>query len=108
MTREYHLPSGEVIPPDLLERIASDVTAFNAAQTPEARSASALRKIGNELPRLRTALDGGMDEHSMIGRIAVALEIETLISLGYPPDDIRAGRRGNALAARYGLTTLEP
>lgn len=106
MTREYHLPSGEVIPPDLLERIASDVTAFNAAQTPEARSASALRKIGNELPRLRTMLDSA-DERTMLGRIAVALEIEALISLGYPPEDIRQ-RRGNALAARYGLTTLEP
>lgn len=103
MTREYHLPSGESVPPELQEKIANDVRAFDAAQTPEARSALALKKIGNELPRLRTAVTGGDDDRSPLGRMAVALEIEALISLGYDPDQVRSSFRARELAIRYGL-----
>lgn len=103
MTREYHLPSGELVPPELQEQIADDVRAFDAAQTPEARSAAALRKIGNELPRLRSAITGGDDERSPLGRIAVALEIEALLDLGFTSDAVRDTHRVRNLLARYGL-----
>lgn len=107
MTREYHLPSGEPVPPELQEQIANDVRAFDAAQTPEARSALALRKIGNELPRLRAAVTGGDDDRSPLGRIAVAMEIETLLSLGYNPAQVRGTFRANELRIRYGLDLME-
>ena len=101
--REYRLPSGEIVPPNLQEQIAQDVRAFDAAQTPEARSAGQLRKIANELPRLRATLGGGDDERSMVGRIAVAMEIQVLLDLGYPPDKIKESRYARSLAFRYGL-----
>lgn len=109
MTREYRLPSGEIVPADLLETIYQDARAFDAAQTPEARSAAALRKISNELPRLRGAMTGGDDERSPLGRLAVAMEVQCLLDLGYDPESLRESFRVRSMAALYGFipTTTE-
>lgn len=101
--REYHLPDGTPVPADLQELIADDVRAFDHAQTPEARSAVALRKIGNELPRLRQMLAGTGDELSTSARQAVALEIVALGELGFQSDTIRATLPARLLMRRYDL-----
>ncbi len=106
--REYKLPGGALVPPELQEQIADDVRAFDAAQTPEARSALALRKIGNELPRLRQVMTGAGDEHSTAVRKAVAAELMALFTLGYSSRQIRDTGPGSALLALYGLAGVEP
>lgn len=104
--REYHTPSGELVPAELQEQIAADVRAFDAAQTPEARSAAALKKIGNELPRLRAVLDGSnWHEQTTAQRRTVAAEIEALLDLGFTSDDIRKTPQARHLMRRYGLIT---
>jgi hypothetical protein len=105
--REYHLPSGEVIPAELLDRIHEDGRAFEAAQTPAARSAAALRKISNELPRLRMMLAGTGPEQTAEMRQAVALEIVALGELGFTSDDLRKTFPARNLMRRYGLLTTE-
>lgn len=108
MTREYHLPTGEAVPPELQEQIADDVRAFDAAQTPEARSATALRKISNELPRLRGVLDGSnWHEQTTAQRRTVAAEIQVLLDLGFTPEQIIKTPQAVALVRRYGLITEE-
>lgn len=108
MTREYHTPSGELVPPELQEQIADDVRAFDAAQTPEARSAAALRKISNELPRLRGVLDGSnWHEQTTAQRRTVAAEIQALLDLGFTSDRIRETPQARNLMIRYGLVDPE-
>lgn len=106
--REYHLPTGELIPADVQEQIAVDVRAFDAAQAPEARTASALRKISNELPRIRSAISGADDERSPAARIATALEILALSELGFVSDSIAATFPARQLMSRYGLPWNDP
>jgi hypothetical protein len=103
--RSYRLPTGESVPAELQEQIADDVRAFDAAQAPEARSASALRKISNELPRLRTALVGVDDERSPLARIATALEIVALGELGFTSDSIADTFPARQLMGRYGFVS---
>lgn len=106
--REYHMPSGELVPGDLQEQIADDVRAFDAAQTPEARSAAALRKISNELPRLRSVLDGSnWHEQTTAQRRTVAAEIMALSELGFTSDAIRQTPQAVSLMRRYGLIENE-
>lgn len=108
MTREYRLPDGALVPAELQEQIADDVRAFDAAQTPEARSAAALRKISNELPRLRSVLDGSnWHEQTTSQRRTVAAEIQALLDLGFTSDQIRQTPHAVALMRRYGLITDE-
>lgn len=102
--REYNLPDGTPVPAEIQEQIADDVRAFDAAQTPEARSAVALRKISNELPRLRQALTGNGSELTTAARTAVALEIEALLDLGFTSDAVRNTIPARLLMLRYGLT----
>lgn len=101
--REYRLPDGTAVPADLQETIAEDVRAFDNAQTPEARSAVQLRKIANELPRLRQMFAGTGEEITTARRRAVAAEIEALLSLGFSPQAVSTTPEAMALARRYGL-----
>lgn len=103
--REYRLPGGQLIPPELQEQIADDVRAFDAAQTPDARSATALRKLANELPRIRAVLAG--EDQTTAARQAVALEIVALGELGFTSDVIRETPLARSLMRRYGLLTNE-
>ncbi len=106
--REYTLPDGTPVPAELQEKIADDVRAFDVAQTPEARSAVQLRKIANELPRLRQVLSGtGGTEQTTAQRRAVAAEIEALLDLGFTSDAIRSTTQARLLMRRYGLLTDE-
>lgn len=105
--REYHLPTGEAVPPELQEKIADDVRDFDRAQTPEARSAAALRKISNELPRLRAVLTGNGPDQTASVRQAVALEIVALSELGFTSDHLIKTPQARMLLRRYGLITDE-
>jgi hypothetical protein len=101
--REYHLPDGTPVPAELQEIIADDVRAFDAAQTPEARSSVQLRKIANELPRLRQMFAGTGEEQTTARRKAVAAEIMALSEMGFTSDVIRRTPEAMALLRRYGL-----
>jgi hypothetical protein len=104
--REYHLPSGELVPAELQEQIADDVRDFDQAQTPEARSAAALKKIGNELPRIRAAVAGEDMLVKRVERMAVALEIVALSELGFTSDTVANTVPARLLMARYGLIDM--
>jgi hypothetical protein len=101
--REYHLPDGTLVPAEMQEKIADDVRDFDRALTPEARSAAALKKIGNELPRIRAVLAGEDVLAKHVERLAVAWEIVALGELGFTPDRIRGTMPTRRLMARYGL-----
>jgi len=61
VTRKYEVPTADgvvEIPAELLEKIADDVRAFDRAESPEGRAAFALKKLSNELPRVREAIKG--------------------------------------------------
>jgi|SRR5688500_13011870 len=101
--REYHLPDGTLVPAELQEKIANDVRYFDQAQTPEARSAVALRKISNEMMRLRQAIMGVGDDQTMSTRQAVAWEIIALGELGFSSEALRSTRHAKRLMVQYGL-----
>jgi hypothetical protein len=101
--REYRLPDGTLVPAELQEQIADDVRAFDYAQTPDAKSAVALRKIGNELPRIRAAIAGEDELAKHVGRLAVAWEIVALGELGFPPERLVHTMPAHRLMVRYGL-----
>lgn len=107
MTREYKLPSGEVVPAELQEKIANDVRLFDSAQEPAARAAVHLRKIATELPRLRGAiaeLSVVMERRNNIAnRQATALELQLLFTMGYSSQQIRESVHGRELVALYGI-----
>jgi hypothetical protein len=112
VTREYKLESGEVIPPDLLDKIHADGRLFEAAQQPAARSAVHLRKIANEVPRVRQVLaDIGetLGQHAKAAqRQAEAMEIQALFLMGYSGDQIRGALESRLLILRYGLADATP
>jgi hypothetical protein len=62
MTRKYETPGPDgqpvEIPAGLLDKIADDVRAFDRAESAEGRAAFNLKKIANELPRIRDAIKG--------------------------------------------------
>lgn len=105
--REYHLPDGTPIPADLQEVIAADVRAFDAAQEPDARAAVALRKIGNELPRIRAVLAGTGLDQTVAHRRAVAEEIQALVALGVDRGRVMRTPQAHVLLRRYDLADDE-
>lgn len=98
MTRKYEVPTehGSVeIPADLLEVIADDVRNFDRAESPEGRSAFALKKISNELPRVRDAIKyqryAGDPLLAEIQAVAQAVQVADIT--GYTSDQIRRAPR---------------
>lgn len=100
MTREYHLADGTPVPAELQEEIAKDVRLFDAAQTPAARAAVTLRKISNDMPRIRGQLE---EIAKAADRLATADELMALADLGYTARQLRETAAGRDLIARYGL-----
>jgi hypothetical protein len=103
--REYNLPDGTPVPAELQEKIANDVRAFDAAQTPEVRSSIALRKLANELQRLRQVIAG--EDQSVSLRHAVALEVEALLSLGFVPEQLIQSTPVRRMLRNHGLIDYE-
>lgn len=105
--REYALPDGTPVPAELQEKIAADVRAFDAAQTPVARLAVQARKIAADLPRLRGLMADYIglrrDDMRLAERRTVVLELDALAAMGYTAAQLRASVAGRDLIARYGM-----
>lgn len=112
MTREYKLESGEVIPPDLLDKIHSDGRLFEAAQQPAARSAVHLRKIANDIPRIREKLaelvEATEERVRVAERQSTAIELQALFTMGFSSRQIRDTEQAKMILARYGLLSVAP
>lgn len=107
MSREYRMPDGTPVPAELQDQIADDVRAFDASQEPAARMAVTLRKIGNDLPRLKGVITDLVDATRETNRIAerrtTALELQTLADMGYTARQLRETEAGRSLIGWYGL-----
>ena len=107
MTREYKMPDGTPVPAELQDEIAGDVRAFDRSQEPDARMAVHLRKISQDIPRVRAVLAALVEPIEKIAacanRRAVAAELAALADMGYTPRQLRETFAGKELIARYGL-----
>lgn len=112
MSREYALESGEVIPPELLDKIHADGRLFEAAQQPAARSAVHLRKIANDIPRIRQVLvdlESAIKERVKVAeRQSTAIELQALFTMGFSSRQIRDTEQAKMILAQYGLLGVAP